>query len=493
MQDLGFPGWLRATHFLNILFLTLLARSGLQVLSAHPKLYWKDHCLPGSEWLKFTSKKMPKDKLWTSKDEEERFSPLIALPGGENLGLGRHWHFFAALGWLVTGLVYVLLLFVTPEWQRLVPTSWDVFPQAWTALLDYLSLRLPPPGHPYNALQQITYAGVVFLLTPFTIATGAAMSPALGARFPAYARLFGGHQGARSLHFLALAAFMAFTVVHVIMVIVHGFPEEMGKMVLGSEHSDLGVAVAIGLAALAVIAAIHAAGGFASLRQPRKMQQMLSKPADMVQRALFQRTISHQHYGAGDVSPFFRVNGLPPEDEEYKELAGKGFSAWSLEVEGLVESPLRLTLDELKAMEKQTQVTKHKCIQGWTATAEWTGVPLRCIMKRCQPLPSARYIVFHGMDEKSVEHGPEGHGHYYGTLDLEMANHPQTILAYEMNGEALPLAHGAPLRLRVETQLGFKMVKYLRGIVFVDDYSAIRGGQGGWREDFQHYSPEASI
>ncbi len=493
MTELGFPAWLRATHYLNILFLTLLMRSGLEVLSAHPKLYWKDSCLPESEWLKFTRKKLPKGELWTSKDEEESFSPIIALPGHKNLGLGRHWHFLAVLGWVATGLSYVVLLFVTPEWQRLVPTSWDVFPQAWPTLLSYLSLHLPPPGNPYNALQQLTYAGVVFLLTPFTIASGAAMSPALGAHFPLYVRLFGGHQAARSLHFLCLAAFTAFTVVHLAMVVAHGLPEELAKMVLGSEHDNTTLAVVIAVVGLAIVVVVHVAGTLLSLRQPRKAQELLGSLIDPLEMGLLHRLTSRQHYKIEDISPFFRVNGRPPQDEGYKQLADTDFKNWSLDVKGLVEKPVRLTLDELAAMERQTQITKHRCIQGWSAIGSWTGVPLSCIMALCRPQPSARYIVFYALDEKSVEHGPEAYGRYYETIDLELANHPQTILAYEMNGKPLPTEHGAPLRLRVETQLGFKMVKYIQALEFVADYQSIGQGQGGWREDFQHYSSEASI
>ena len=109
-MPLDYPFWLRATHFFNFLFLSLLVRSGLEILSAHPRLYWNDHCTPGSEWLKFTTRRRPNDRLWTASDEETSFSSVIALPGHENLGLGRHWHFIADLGWLLTGLVYVVML-----------------------------------------------------------------------------------------------------------------------------------------------------------------------------------------------------------------------------------------------------------------------------------------------------------------------------------------------------------------------------------------------
>ncbi len=145
-------------------------------------------------------------------------------------------------------------------------------------------------------------------------------------------------------------------------------------------------------------------------------------------------------------------------------------------------------------MPQESQITKHVCIQGWSDIAEWTGVPMREIVARCRPLPDARYAVFYAMDDKSrSEPDPAGPGNFYETIDLELACHPQTLLAYAMNGRPLPVEHGAPLRLRVETQLGFKMVKYLRAIEFVADYHTIGQGQGGWREDHQYYSQEAGI
>lgn len=492
-MTLGFPLWLRATHFVNIIFLTLLIRSGIEILSAHPKLYWNDNARPGGEWLKFTRKKLPKNQLWTSKDEEESFSPWLALPGRKNLGIGRHWHFFAVLGWILTGLVYVVLLFVTSEWQRLIPTSWDIFPRAWQAFLTYLSFQLPPPGNPYNALQQLTYAGVIFLLTPLTLATGAAMSPALNARYPWYVRLFGGHQKARSIHFLCLTAFVIFTVMHIGLVVIHGFGLEMAKMALGSPSADQTSAVIVAVLALALVVAVHVVGTRASLRQPRRVQHALQRIVDPVKSALLHGLTSRQDYKRDEISPYFRVNGLPPKDALYSALAQDNFAGYALEIDGLVEQPLHLTLNDLRGMERRSQITKHRCIQGWSAVGEWTGVPLRCIIEKSRPQQSARFAVFHAFDEKSVEHGPEASGLYYETIDLDLANHPQTILAYEMNGEPLPIEHGAPLRLRVETQLGFKMVKYLRRIEFVADYVTVGEGEGGWREDCQHYSPEASI
>ena len=129
--QLGFPLWIRLTHFFALLFTTLLIRSGIEIIGAHPKLYWRDDALPGTEWIRFTRKRIPKDYAWTAEDEIEPVSPWTALPGHNNLGLGRHWHFWAVNGWLLAGATYVFLLFTTPQWRRLVPTSWEIFLTAW--------------------------------------------------------------------------------------------------------------------------------------------------------------------------------------------------------------------------------------------------------------------------------------------------------------------------------------------------------------------------
>src|SRR5690348_14230047 len=121
VADLGFPAWLRASHWINVFFIGLLVRSGIQILASYPRLFWRDDCTPGHEWLKFTRRKEPTDRLWTSLEDEQSWSPVIAQPGGNNLGLGRHFHFFSVVFWLLNGVIYVILLFATGEWQRLIP------------------------------------------------------------------------------------------------------------------------------------------------------------------------------------------------------------------------------------------------------------------------------------------------------------------------------------------------------------------------------------
>ena len=495
MTDLGFPAWVRLTHLFNILFITLLIRSGIEILSSHPKLYWNDDCTPGSEWLRLTRKHQPSDRLWTSLDEEEPYPALIALPGGRRLGLGRHWHFASVYGWILTGLVYVVLLFTADQWRRLVPTSLDVFPQAWSEALVYLHFQLPPDGHPYTSLQQLAYFPIVFLLPPLTIATGLAMSSAIAGRFPWYLRIFGGKQAARSIHFICLVVFIAFTLGHTALVVIHGLGHEFALMALGSSAADQTTALVVGFSALGAIALVHVLATVLSRRRPRAVQRVLTALLDPVQDLLARGLPSAQQLPRERISPFFRVNGYPPNDTIYKSLADGGFRDWRLDVGGLVEHPARLSLDDLHRMARQDQVTLHSCIQGWTAVGEWSGVPLAQVIDACGPQPGAAYALVRALDDKSETHaeGEPGGGHFYEIIDLKLARHPQTILAYELNGKPLTIEHGAPLRLRVESELGFKMVKWITSIELIDDYRKIGAGQGGWREDNMFYSPTVGI
>ena len=491
--ELGFPLAIRLTHAFNIIFLTLLVRSGIEILGGHPMLYFNDHCRPASEWIRFTSKRMFRNRQWTAEDEKQPYTPWVALPGRDNLGLGRFWHFVAVIGWLVTGVIYLLALATSEQWQRLVPTSWAVLPQSWDAAMAYLRMDVPRRGNPYNALQQLTYFALVFVLTPFQISTGLAMSPALAGRFPWFPRLFGGRQAARSLHFLGLVAFVAFTVHHIALVIAHGLRDGLAAIVLGVEGpaaAQRAVAVAIALAFLAALIVLHVWATRRSLREPRAMQDALQRIVDPVQARLLQPLVSRQRYRPESLTVDPRPNGRPPRHERYRELVERRFSRWRFEISGLVEQRLSLSLDELRSVEPEHQVTLHKCIQGWSYIAAWQGVPLKALLDRCRPTPQARYILFRTFDDKWEE---PGHGEYYCVIDLDIARAPQTLLAYDMNGQPLPTAFGAPLRLRLESQLGYKMVKWIRSMELIASYDDIGAGYGGWRADVLHYSRLAPI
>ena len=482
--QLGFPLWIRLTHFFNFLFITLLIRSGIEIIGAHPKFYWNDDALPESEWFRLTKKRIPKNQLWTSEDEIEPMSRWTALPGDNNLGLGRHWHFWAVNGWLLAGLIYVILLFTTPQWRRLVPTSWDIFPAAWQAIVAYFHFRLPPEGNPFNAIQQLTYCFIIFILSPFQILTGIMMSPALGARLPRFPRILGGRQAARSLHFIGLIVFTGFIVVHISLVIAHGFQREMAKIVLGDEAASHALATIIGVLAIAAVIAFHFWGTWYSLVSPSQAKRLLEIGVDPLRRLLFHHWDSRQEYR--HISAYARTNGKPPRNEIYERLAAANFTGWRLEVSGLVGKNLSLSLNDLSQMRRQTQITLHCCIQGWSYFAQWAGVAVSSIIDKCRPLPNARFLVFHTLDEKWER---PGHGYYYEVIDLELAMQSQTILADEMNGRPLPVPYGAPLRLRVENQLGYKMAKWINRIEVVNSFKHIGKGQGGWRDDVLHYYP----
>lgn len=487
-----FPFWIRLTHFFNFLFTTLLIRSGIEIIGTHPKFYWNDDALPGSEWLSFTNKDLPENELWTAEDEIEPLPSWLALPGKDNLGLGRHWHFWAAAGWGLTGFIYVVLLFTTPQWQRIVPTSWTIIPEAANALVTYLQFEIPRGGDPYNPLQQLTYFFVIFILAPIQISTGLAMSPARVARFPRLSRLVGGRQVARSLHFIGMIIFILFIIGHVILVFIHGFGEGMVNIVLGGGNQSQTLAVILGLLGIVGIIVFHIAATQYSLRYPTKIKRLLEIGVAPLWKFLFHHWSSRENFD--HTSAYTRVNGKPPKNDTYQRLKENDFRAWELTVDGLVENPLALSLEDLQNMPRRTQATRHDCIQGWGYYAQWSGVPVSEIIDRCEPQADARYLVFHTLDEKweYSEDGPlenTDNGYYYEVIDMEKAKAPQTILADKMNGELLPIPHGAPLRLRLESQLGYKMAKWVCHIEFVEDYSHIREGQGGWRDDVLNYYP----
>ena len=185
-----------------------------------------------------------------------------------------------------------------------------------------------------------------------------------------------------------------------------------------------------------------------------------------------------KEYTEADLSPVFPTNGTSdPNDSDYQALAQRHFADWRLEIRGLVKSPANFSLAELRQLPSRTQITRHDCVEGWSAIGKWKGVPLGELLTRVQPLPSARYAVFHCADPDDEDQ------YYYESIDLEDVYHPQTILAYELNDQPLPIANGAPLRLRVERQLGYKMAKYVMRIELVDSFDSIAGGRGGYWED----------
>ncbi len=192
-------------------------------------------------------------------------------------------------------------------------------------------------------------------------------------------------------------------------------------------------------------------------------------------------------YSEAEMSPDFRTNGnTRPRSAEWRRMAANGFADYRLAVDGLVETPQSLSLAELRAMPSRTQITRHDCVEGWSAIGKWTGVPLSAVLDKARLTDKARYIVFHCADDFRGTN-------YYESIDLDDAFHPQTILAYGMNDDVLSLGHGAPLRLRVERQLGYKQAKFVMRIQAVESLEQIGGGRGGYWEDVGNYNWYAGI
>ncbi|WCT74558.1 molybdopterin-dependent oxidoreductase [Sphingomonas naphthae] len=205
------------------------------------------------------------------------------------------------------------------------------------------------------------------------------------------------------------------------------------------------------------------------------------------QRLITDRAALAPEFAGADISPVFRSNGTrTPAGADYAAMAASHFTDWRLAVTGLVARPLSLSLADLGRMPARTQITRHDCVEGWSAIGKWTGTPLRLILNAAGLSHKARYIVFHCADRI-------GSATYYESIDLVDAFHPQTILAWGLNGAMLPVANGAPLRLRVERQLGYKQAKYLMGIEAVTSLAAIGAGKGGYWEDVSDYEWYAGI
>ena len=204
-------------------------------------------------------------------------------------------------------------------------------------------------------------------------------------------------------------------------------------------------------------------------------------------RALANRQALAPEYTREERSPTFRANGSRTVDTDaYREQLANGFADWTLEVRGLVATPLTLTLDNLRALPQRTQITRHDCVEGWSAIGEWTGPQLSLLLDEAGVLPEANFIVFRCADNLN---GAD----YYESVDMVDAYHPQTIVAHMLNGEPVPEGNGAPLRMRIERQLGYKHPKYLTAIEAVARLDDIEGGKGGYWEDRADYQWYAGI
>jgi len=476
----GFPLWLRWQHFLNLFFMMFIIRAGIQILADHPRLYWRRDSTPGTEWFRFQHE-VPKDRIWTAKDDSVTLPKLVGIPGiRHSIGLARWWHFSFDLLWLINGAIFYVLLFTTDQWQRLVPMSWDVLPNALSTALQYWSLRFPANEGwvRYNSLQQLAYFGTVFIAAPLAAFTGLMQGPAISNRLGWLGRTLH-RQLARTIHFFVLCWFLFFICIHVTMVFITGLRVNLNHMFYGV-NSDGPEGLQIAAVALTVVFIAWISASPFTLRHPglvRRVGQMLVGRI----KGFGEWWDPTTQYTEADISPHLWPNGTMPVSEAFNSLVKGGFGAYKLRVDGLVEKPRVFSYAEIKAMPKQDQITCHFCIQGWSGVAKWGGVPMRHILELVEPKPEAKYVVFYSFAE-----GAEG-GRYYDAHRIHNMRHELSLLAYEMNGQPLTVLHGAPLRLRCENELGFKMVKWIEAIEFVESFAHLGNGQGGYNEDHEFY------
>lgn len=242
-------------------------------------------------------------------------------------------------------------------------------------------------------------------------------------------------------------------------------------------------------AALAGMAAL-VTGACSKVADSKAGSSLLSAAEDWhrkAHRALAGKQALAKEYTKADLSPTFRGNGSRTvETDYYREQLAAGFADWRLEVRGLVDTPLALSLENLRKLPQRTQITRHDCVEGWSAIGEWTGPQLSLLLDAAGVRQEANFIVFRCADKYNG-------GDYYESVDMVEAYHPQTIVAHMLNGEPLPEKNGAPLRMRIERQLGYKHAKYLTAIEAVASLDGIGAGKGGYWEDRSGYQWYAGI
>jgi len=340
----------------------------------------------------------------------------------------------------------------------------------------------PNPGLP---LWVGAYFITVFLAAPLTVITGLGMSPALSTRFKRISKVLS-IQTARSLHFLVLVWFLLFIVIHVTLVFTTGLLRNLNHIYVGrNDGSWTGFAV-FAVSMVVVIVGWVAATPF-TLRHPRVVQRVGFALIGPAQRLFEHLDSTPGEYTDKDISPYFWHNGQYPDSPEYRALLQGNFVGYRLRINGLVDHPVDLDLAQLRALPPHEQITQHFCIQGWSGIAKWGGVSMQTIVDLVTPQPEAKWVVFYSLGD-----GPDK-GVYYDAHPIEQMSYHLTMLAYDMNGQPLSFGHGAPLRLRNETQLGFKQVKWIKGVEFVADYSQLGGGYGGYNQDHEFFGYRQSI
>lgn len=540
------PAWIyrharatRALHWINFFTLVVMLMSGLQIFNARPDLYWGKTSHFNHPLLSLGARENSHGRLvgvttvggytfdttgvlgvsaGADGAVERGFPRWATLPGTMWLAMGRRWHLFFAWIFVFNGLAYAGISLWNGHLRRDLLPHWHELRHLGAAIADHARLRFPrgEEARHYNVLQKLAYLFVIFGLGPLAILTGLTMSPTMDAGFPGLLWFFGGRQSARTLHFIVAFSFLGFFVIHIAMVLLSGLWNNLRSMITGryaialppaAEEPALstpppdeaagvdrrGFVLRATTGASALLlggAGTLMLGNMDRLSRGQRLPRVLDLGGGMAERAqhlLVSSSALAPEYTKADIAPVFRANGTTdPDSARYRALARNHFRDWRLQLDGLVERPLSVSLAALHAMPARTQITRHDCVEGWSCIGEWTGVPLRDLLAQARPMPGARYVMFFCADPM------DGANHYYESLDLASATQTQTILAYRLNGAPLPIENGAPLRLRVERQLGYKMAKYLTHIQVVDDYRRFGGGHGGYWED-QGYAWYAGI
>jgi methionine sulfoxide reductase catalytic subunit len=234
--------------------------------------------------------------------------------------------------------------------------------------------------------------------------------------------------------------------------------------------------VGIGVVVLSWVVAHHL-----SWHHPRGLQHALKTVTYPMQLLTLNRLVPQQHYSEQQISPYFWPNGKMPAREDWKQLGESGFQDFKLRVGGLVENPVELSLAEIRQLGHVEHITMHHCIQGWSGIAKWGGIPIKTLIDLVRPKPEAKVVAFFSFGEALYG------GAYYDTQSIENVLKAECLLALEMNGHPLPDVYGAPLRLRVENQLGYKMVKWIERIEFVKSEKQLGAGEGGKNEDDEYF------
>ena len=431
---------------------------------------------------------MPADPLWTAKQDSISLPAQIGLPGlRHSIGLARWWHLGVDALWLLNGLIFYVLLFASGHWRHLVPTSWAVFPNALSVLIQYLSLDWPLDNGwvAYNSLQLLAYFAIVFVAAPLALVTGLGMSPALSTRFKRISRPFS-IQTARSLHFLVLVWFLVFIVTHTAMVFTTGLLVNLNHIYPGrNDHGWLGLWLF--LASMVVVVAGWAAATPFTLRHPRAVQRAGQAIVGPLQHLFEHLDPKPGQYSEADISPYFWHNGQYPDSDEYKAL----FDGRLRRLPAAHQRPHRQSrrARPRAAAGATPSRTDHPALlhPGLVRDREMGRVSMQTIVDLVKPQPEAKWVVFYSLGEGADK------GVYYDAHPIEHMSHHLTMLAYDMNDQPLSFGHGAPLRLRNENELGFKQVKWIKGIEFVAHYSELGSGHGGYNQDHEFFGYRQSM